>query len=144
MSFTVTFIGHNDCYGLTYEQLYFSIQNLIQDGAVCFLSGGLGTFDHMAARAVYHLKQIYPQIQNQLIIPYLSFHIYETKYFDEIIFPEQLEICPYRAAIPKHNRYMVDHADCALCYVTHSWGGAAKTYHYAVHKGLRIINLSSS
>ncbi len=143
MSFTVTFIGHSDCYGLSYEHLYLSIQNLIQDGAVCFLSGGLGTFDHMAARAVYHLKSIYPQIQNQLIIPYPSFRIHERKYFDEIIWPDSLEMCPYKAAIPKRNRYMVDHSNYAICYITHNWGGAAKTYHYAVSKGLHMINLSS-
>lgn len=38
---------------------------------------------------------------------------------------------------------MVDHAAYALCYVTHRWGGAAKTYEKAVKQGLKMINLGN-
>ena len=47
----------------------------------------------------------------------------------------------FKAAIPARNRYLVDNAAYALCYVTHGWGGAAQTLKRAQKKGLTIINL---
>ena len=46
-----------------------------------------------------------------------------------------------KAAIPARNRYMVEHAAYALCYIEHTWGGAAQTYKMAVKKGLTVLNL---
>lgn len=36
---------------------------------------------------------------------------------------------------------MMDNSGYAICFVTHSWGGAAKTFERAKRKKLRIINL---
>lgn len=141
---TVTFIGHSDCYGVQYERLENVIRGLVENGATEFLSGGMGSFDWMAARAVFNLKKEYPHIQNHLVIPYLSFHIREPKYFDAIVYPEGFEKYHFKAAIPARNRYMVDHSQIAVCYVTHDWGGAAKTFARATKKGLKIINLGTS
>ena len=47
----------------------------------------------------------------------------------------------FKSAIPARNRYMVDNSSYAICFVTHSWGGAAKTYERAKKKKLKIINL---
>lgn len=138
---TVTFIGHSDCYSVKYQELENVIRRLIEDGATEFFSGGMGSFDWMAARAVYTLKKEYPHIQNNLVIPYLTFNIQEKKYFDNIIYPEDFEKYHFKAAIPARNRYMVDHAQIAVCYVTHDWGGAAKTYTRAIKKRLEVINL---
>lgn len=96
----------------------------------------------MAASAVYKLKETYPYIKNILVIPYLSFKIFEKNYFDEIIYPEGFEKYSYKAAIPERNKYMVNISDAAICFVSHSWGGAAKTYEYAVKKKLEINNLA--
>ena len=38
---------------------------------------------------------------------------------------------------------MVDNSGYAICFVTHSWGGAAKTYERANKKKLQIINLGA-
>lgn len=141
---TVTFIGHNDCYIVKYDELKSVIRQLIEDGATEFLSGGMGNFDWMAARAIYALKKEYPHIRSNLVIPYLTFNIREKKYFDDIIYPEGFEKYHFKAAIPARNRYMVDHSQIAVCYVDHDWGGAAKTYARAIKKGLRIINLGVS
>ena len=138
---TVTFIGHSDCYSVKYQELENVIRRLIEDGATEFLSGGMGSFDWMAARAVYTLKKEYPHIQNNLVIPYLTFNIQEKKYFDNIIYPEDFEKYHFKAAIPARNSYMVDHAQIAVCYLTHDWGGAAKTYTRAIKKRLEVINL---
>lgn len=80
-------------------------------------------------------------IHNYLVIPYLPFTILEKKYFDSIIYPEGFEKYHFKAAIPARNKYLVDNARYALCYVTHGWGGAAKTFERAKKKGLIIVNI---
>ena len=74
---TATFIGHNDCYGITENQVKDAIRELIEKGVTDFLSGGQGGFDRLCGRCVYELKREYPQIKNYLVIPYLSFCVYK-------------------------------------------------------------------
>ena len=141
---TATFIGHNDCFGITENQVKDAIREHIEKGVTDFLSGGQGGFDRLCGRCVYELKREYPQIKNYLVIPYLSFSVYNKDYFDLIIYPDGFEKYHYKAAIPARNRYMVDNSGYAICFVTHSWGGAAKTYERAKKKKLQIINLRGS
>lgn len=138
---TATFIGHKECYGVKSEDVRAEITKLIEAGVTDFMSGGMGSFDWMCARTVYELKKTYPQIHNYLVIPYLTFNISEEKYFDSIVYPEGFEKYHFKAAIPARNKYLVDNSAYALCYVTHSWGGAAQTYERAIKKGLTVINL---
>lgn len=140
---TAVCIGHGDCFGLSDEQIRLEAQKMIEQGVTCFLNGGMGNFDWQCAHIIHKLKEQYPDITQFLVIPYLDFNIREKKYFDEIIYPEGFEKYPYKAAIPARNRYMVDHAQFALCYVTHDWGGAAQTYERAVKKNLTIVNLGA-
>ena len=138
---TATFIGHKECYGVQAEDVRREVEKLIASGVTDFLNGGMGGFDWMCAKVVFDLKKSYPQIRNYLVIPYLTFNIAEPKYFDDIIYPEGFEKYHFKAAIPARNRYLVDNAAYALCYVTHGWGGAAQTLKRAQKKGLTIINL---
>lgn len=138
---TATFIGHKECYGVQTEEVQREIEKIIALGVTDFLNGGMGGFDWMCARIVYDLKKSYPQIKNYLVIPYLTFNIAEPKYFDATIYPEGFEKYHFKAAIPARNRYLVDNSTYAICYVTHDWGGAAKTLQRATKKGLTIINL---
>lgn len=62
----------------------------------------------------------------------------------DTVFPEGLELVPKRYAIVHRNRWMVEQSDYMIAYVTHSFGGAAQTYAYAVRRGLTIINLGDS
>ena len=128
---TATFIGHNECFGLSAEKLKNAIRELIEKGVTDFLSGGQGGFDRLCGRCVYELKKEYPHINNYLVIPYLSFNVYDKELFDSIIYPDGFEKYNFKSAIPARNRYMVDN----------SWGGAAKTYERAKKKKLQIINL---
>ena len=138
---TATFIGHKECHSVQAEEVRCEIEKLIASGVTDFLNGGMGGFDWMCARVVYNLKKIHPQIRNYLVIPYLTFNIAEPKYFDEIIYPEGFEKYYFKAAILARNRYLVDNSAYAICYVTHGWGGAAKTLERAQKKKLTIINL---
>lgn len=138
---TATFIGHNECFGVSKEQVKDAIRELIGKGVTDFLSGGQVGFDRLCGRCVYELKKDYPQINNYLVIPYLSFNIYDKELFDSIIYPDGFEKYHYKAAIPARNKFMVDNSGYAICYITHSWGGAAKTYERAKKKQLCIVNL---
>lgn len=141
---TATFIGHRDCTALERSRIESGIQQLISAGVTDFLCGGMGDFDRICAGIVYHLKPAYQQIQCHLVIPYLTFRVGYAEYFDSVIYPEGFERYHFKAAIPARNRYLVDHSAHALCYITHDWGGAAKTYAMAVKNGLSIINLGNA
>ena len=88
---TATFIGHNECFGLSAEKLKNAIRELIEKGVTDFLSGGQGGFDRLCGRCVYELKKEYPHINNYLVIPYLSFNVYDKKLFNSIIIPTDLK-----------------------------------------------------
>lgn len=135
------FIGHGECYGLSEKEVQEAIISAIDDGVTEFLSGGMGGFDWMCARQVHLLKSEYPMIKNYLVIPYLTFNPVSKEYFDELIYPEGFEKYHFKAAIPARNRYMVDNAQYAICYINHSWGGAYKTYSRAEKKKLAVVNL---
>ncbi len=138
---TATFIGHSDCFGLDEERVRAEIIKLINGGITDFLNGYMGGFDKLCARLVYELKIVYPHIHNYAVIPYLTHKIDRSEYFDEIIYPDGFEKYHFKAAIPKRNKYLVDNSGTAVCYVTHGWGGAAKTLEMAYKAGVRIINL---
>lgn len=138
------FIGHNECYGVSVQQVEQAIINLINKGVTVFMSGGQGGFDRMCAGCVHQLKKQYPDIINCLVIPHLTFTVFDKNIFDDIIYPEGFEKYHFKAAIPARNRYMVDNAAFAICYVNHGWGGAAQTYERAIKKKLNIINLGDS
>ncbi len=138
---TATFIGHSQCYNLDKLMLKEKIEILIKKGIETFLSGGMGEFDRIAAHEVHQLKKQYPHIKNKLVIAFLNTNIDNKEIYDEIVFPEGQELCHYKSAIPKRNRYMVENSVYAICHVTHGWGGAATTYRFAMKKGLEIIDV---
>ena len=140
---TAAFIGHSDCAALDDRKLMDALTKTADEGYQIFLNGGMGQFDLKCARYVSELKRSYAGIQSILVILYLSFRGFPQGLFDDIIFPEELEGCRYKAAIPRRNRYLVDHSGLVLCYVNHDWGGAAKTYAYARRRGKRIVNLGT-
>lgn len=141
---TATFIGHGDLPTCNMSLIETHVERLITNhGCKIFLLGGMGNFDRACAYVIRKLKIKYPHIRSHLIIPYLSFGITDPSYYDEIIFPEELEGLYYKRSILARNRYLVDHAEIALCYVDHCWGGAYKTYQYAKKRKLPLIELST-
>ena len=138
---TAVFIGHRECCGVGQEDISAAARKLIEKGVRTFLCGGMGDFDWIAARAVYELKAEYPDISVNLVIPYLTFHIRNKELFDAVIYPEGFEKYHFKAAIGQRNRFMVRESAYAICYITHDWGGAAKTFEYAKKQGLRIVGL---
>lgn len=49
---------------------------------------------------------------------------------------------PRRFAIDKRNRWMIDHSDFVITYVSRSFGGAAKFKEIAEKKNRVVINIT--
>ena len=131
---SVTFCGHAEVANpdAVRSWLMATVERLIRQGASTFYLGGYGAFDRMAASVVCELKRSYPQIESVLVLPYLDREINANGY-DATVYPP-LETVPRRFAISRRNEWMVDAADVVVAYVTHDWGGAAKTLEYARRK----------
>lgn len=131
---TVTFCGHAQFYGNpeTRRWLVGVADALISEGADTFLLGGYGGFDRFAAGVMQGLKKTYPHIKIVLVLAYLNRNEC-TDGYDYTLYPE-LEDVPLRFAISKRNERMVEMSDAVVAYVTHDWGGAAKTLKYARRK----------
>ncbi len=140
---TAVFIGHSECYNLSRELVKKIIIKHINIGVINFLNGGQGEFDRLCAYCVYELQKKYANIKNYIVIPYISFSIFDKKIFDEIIFPDNFEKYYFKSAILERNKYMVENSSYAICYINHSWGGAAKTFKLALKRDLKIYNFGS-
>lgn len=136
---TVTFCGHShvsDAADLSVWQDKV-LNLLVSDGADRFYLGGYGDFDRMAAEAVRAKKDERPGIEMALVTAYLGRQA-DRESYDYMIYPTLRDVTQ-RSAIPKRNEWMVDSADVVVAYVTHEWGGAAKTLEYARRRGKRVI-----
>ncbi len=144
MDKTATFIGHSECWDVDRDTVENAIIDLIEKGVETFISGGMGNFDKLGARTVCKLKNRFPKIKNIIVIPYLTFNVWDRDIFDEVIYPMGLEKYHFKSAIKKRNQFLVENSNYAICYVKHSWGGAAKTYEYAKKKEINIVDIGDS
>lgn len=135
----VTFCGHKDILDKTaVKQWLCSVcSDLISQGATDFYLGGYGSFDFLCASTLRELKKQYPNIKLILILPYLNSSMI-TEGYDETVYPP-LEAVPKRFAILRRNEWMVRECDTIVAYVTHGWGGAAKTLEYARRQKKQIF-----
>ena len=147
---TCCFAGHRHIYDSDLKtKMKKLIVSLIENGASVFLVGNYGDFDRLSSSVVRSLKENYPFIQLNLVIPYLTKEIisqkewYESRY-DHILLSEIKENTPRHLRIIKGNESMVNQSDILISYVLHSTGGANKTLSYAKKKKLIIYNLADS
>ena len=135
----ITFCGHGNVPDSikVREWLCNVLDQFIHEENVIFYLGGYGGFDSLAASVVRQKKKVNPSAQSVLIIPYLN-RTYDKSGYDYTLFPP-LETVPPRYAISKRNKWMVEQADVVIAYVTHGWGGAAKTLEYARVKKKKLV-----
>lgn len=136
---TVTFCGHSHVSDADELNVWLDkvLDLLIAEGADRFYLGGYGDFDRFAAEAVKAKKEEKPDIEMALVTAYLSRQA-DGEFYDYMIYPTLKDVTQ-RSAIPKRNEWMVDSADVVVSYVTHEWGGAAKTLEYARRCGKRVM-----
>ena len=145
------FFGHREADESLLPRLESEIDRLIQEESVrYFYVGGYGGFDRIAATAVKHAKQKYPDVTLMLILPY---HPAESAVptpdgFDGTYYPEGLENTPRRYAIVRTNQIMVDTCEWLVCYVRHGASNSWKLLEHARRREKRgliqIINTGES
>ena len=150
MSKICCFAGHRDIDDKSVkEKIKEKLITLIEkENFKKFRVGNYGDFDGYAASVVRELKQAYSDITLELVIPYVTKEInyYKELYYknyDHILMADIPVSTPARYKIIKANQYMIDNSAYLLCYVRHSWGGAARTLEYARRKNqIKIFNLA--
>jgi len=142
------FIGHREAEERLLPRLELAIERLIQEENVrYFYVGGYGGFDRVAAAAVKHAKQKYPDITLMLVLPYhpADRPIDTPNGFDGTYYPEGLENTPRRYAIVRTNRIMVDTCDWLVCYVRHGASNSRNLLEYAQRRAqkkfIQITNI---
>ena len=120
-----------------------TIKDLIYQGIDIFYVGNQGNFDSMVYGCLKELKKIYPHITICVVLAYLPSPRYSTGDMSHTMYPEGMEECPPQFAIERRNRWMIDHTQWCICYITHTWGGAYKFAKQAKRKKLTMINLGT-
>ena len=136
--------GHRDSPSDIFEDLCKQIEKLYLEKSITkFYVGHQGQFDSLARKAILFMKCVYPDIQCIVTLAYFPTpgRLPELQENEMTYFPEGIETVPPRFAIDYRNRWMADNCDSIICYIEHSFGGAAKYVERAKKKGKQIINL---
>lgn len=149
MSNRCCFAGHSQIQCDFESKLKIEIEKMILHNDVNeFWVGNYGNFDRKAAKIVRELKAVHQNIKLYLVLPYTTKTIDNNKKlyykeFDALLIADIPEKTPKKFQILKCNEYMVNKSDFLICYVKHSFGGAAATLEYAAKKKhIRILNLA--
>ena len=138
-----TFFGHRDTPPEIKNLLRKVISELIEkQGVNQFYVGNQGNFDAMARSLLAEFEQTHG-ISYEIVLAYLPRQEDPLCDTGHTLLPEGIESVPPRFAIEYRNKWMIDHSDIVVTYVTHSFGGAAKFKMTAKSKEKQIIELSS-
>ena len=135
------FIGHREAPESIYPELAQTVEQLIGQGVTDFYVGHYGNFDRLAAWAVITAKQRHPEVRLTMLLPY---HPAERKVilpsgFDGSFYPPGMENIPRRFAIPRANRWMVEHCTHLVAYVTHPASNAGKVVEWGRRGSKKVI-----
>ena len=150
---TVCFTGHRsiprDAALLLPTRLKATLEALIARGARRFRTGGAMGFDTVAALCVLELQEKYPSISLDLILPCRD----QSKLWNDqnrTVYESIIASASTISYVSDHftawcmherNRRLVDGSQVCVAYLTHSGGGTAYTFSYALTRGLEVINL---
>ena len=144
MSRVCFFIGHREAPSTINKELFRAVNEaVVVLGVTEFVVGHYGSFDGLAAAAVRRVKELHPHISLRLLLPYhpSARPIEIPEGFDGTYYPPGQEFVPYRLAIARANRHMVQECDILIAYVKHP-GNARNILEYAERRSIPIINLA--
>lgn len=150
---TVCFTGHRDIHPDHIEILPRVLERelltLMERGATVFRAGGAMGFDTVAALKVLELREVYPHIELELILPcrnqtekWPSQAVRAYQYVlskadhHRFLFDSYVSGCMH-----ERNRQLVRGSDVCVAYCYQNRGGTAYTMTYAAREGLEIVNL---
>lgn len=130
--------------------LYHAVEDAADRGVRTFYAGGAAGFDTHGAEAVLTLKRFRPEIRLVLALPTRepnsAWSERQKRRFQEIMskadeIHAETEGPATVAALHARNRFMVDHADLVISYLSAQSGGTYATVRYAEKKGVPVQNL---
>ena len=137
-----TFFGHRDTPTEIKAHLREILLDLIErQGVQQFYVGNHGSFDAMACSLLAELEQSHG-IRYEIVLAYLPREKAPLNDSDHTLLPEGIETVPPRFAIEYRNKWMIDHSDIVVTYVTRITGGAVKFKDIAIKRKKAIVELS--
>ncbi|MBR1810432.1 MAG: hypothetical protein IJ766_11160 [Clostridia bacterium] len=138
-----TFFGHRNTPEKIMPVLESTLTDLIVNkGVKTFFVGNNGDFDKIVRQQLKSLSAHY-DIEYFVVFAYLHDKMLDrTEHAIHTVFPDGLEFVPHRFAIVNRNKWLHNHADYVVTYVTHSWGGAAQFKVLAEKNHKCVIELS--
>lgn len=138
--YSCTFIGHADCDESIKENLYLAIEKLINEyNVTVFYVGTHGKFDYYAYAVLKELEKFY-KIEIFVVLSNLT-HVPEYIKGAKTVFPDIVAKSPYKYAIIKRNRYMIEKSAFLICYINHTFSNTYNFVKFAISKNTHIINL---
>ena len=142
---TCTFFGHRDCPDSIYPRLRREIISLIKNRNVkSFYVGNHGNFDNMVIKVFQELCPLYPGIKFYVVLSYIPTNKGQLNTFisEKSLIPDNIEAVPKKFAIVYRNKWLIQHSDIVITYLTHPFGGASQFAELAKRKNKEIINLA--
>ena len=153
---TCCFTGHRIIPYREYEAIAAktreAVKGLIAAGVENFVAGGAIGFDTIAEETVLSLKEEFPQIKLNLILPcpeQAERWRFEDKRKYEIIKTKADGIQYsadhyYKGCMMVRNRRLVSESAYCICYLTSDSGGTAYTVKEAQKQGLTVFNIAKN
>ena len=110
-------------------------------GVDMFYVGHQGQFDANVHSELKKLKQEYPRINYAVVLAYMPGKKTEYDDYSEALLPEGIESVHPHNAISWRNNWMLEQSDYVITYITHSWGGASRSYNKAISSGKEVLYL---
>ena len=151
---SISFTGHrrlSEDAALLSQRLYQRLEKEIQNGVTDFNTGGALGFDTIAAAVVLKLRELYPHIRLNLILPCSNeeqtakwLEKERAEFYRILKLANSIEYTSehyYNGCMKKRNARLVELADCCFCY----WdggerSGTAQTIRMAQRKKIMIVN----
>ncbi len=141
--YSCTFIGHADCDESIKENLYIAIEKLINEyNVTVFYVGTHGNFDYYVYKTLCELEKIY-KIEVFVVLSHLT-QVPEYIKGAKTVFPDTVAKSPYKYAIIKRNRYMIEKSEFLICYINHTFSNTYNFVKFATGKNKHIINLGGN
>lgn len=151
---TVCFTGHRTIPESDRSGIIISLQQVMEDafrmGFRRFLCGGAVGFDTIAALEVLAFRESHPSVRLIIAVPCRSQPLYwplrDREIYQSVLDrANEVRILSdhyYNGCMQARNHYMVNHSSLCVCYMKQMKGGTWSTVRYAMHRGIRIINLA--
>ena len=137
-----TFFGHRDCPETIKPKIRTAVIDLIENhGVTMFYVGNQGNFDRLVRSVLKEVATAYPGVGYAVVLAYMPSAKKSADDFSDTLLPDGIEKVPKRFAISWRNKWMIEHADYVVTYVTRLFGGAAQFSALAKSKGKIIYDI---